>query len=85
MIAGICGYYAVTAAMRMGEVAVVAPFRYTRLIFSMTLAILFLAERPDGPMLAGSALIILSGLYTLIREARVKRIARASPAGQQPL
>ena len=84
-VAGFSGYYAVTAAMRLGEVSVVAPFRYTRLIFSMTLAMLFLAERPDGPMIAGSALIILSGLYTIAREARVKRIARASPAGQQPL
>ncbi|TGD45282.1 DMT family transporter [Pseudotabrizicola sediminis] len=73
LITGLFGYYAVTAAMRLGEVSVVAPFRYARLVFAMILAMIFLGERPDVWMLTGSALVIGSGLYTFMREARVKR------------
>lgn len=73
LITGLFGYYAVTAAMRLGEVSVVAPFRYARLVFAMILAMIFLGERPDVWMLTGAALVIASGLYTFAREARVKR------------
>jgi drug/metabolite transporter (DMT)-like permease len=74
LIAGVLGYYAVTAAMRLGEVSIVAPFRYTRLVFAMILAALFFAERPDRWTLLGAALIIGSGLYTFAREAARKRM-----------
>ena len=77
-IFGTAGYWAVTKATRTGEVAVVAPFRYSRLVFSMGLGVVFLAERPDLPTLAGSALIVCSGLYTFARE---RRAIRASHAG----
>ncbi|NUB43364.1 DMT family transporter [Fertoebacter nigrum] len=73
LLTGLVGYWAVTAAMRLGEVSVVAPFRYARLVFAMVLAMLFLGERPDVATLLGSALIIGSGLYTYFREARRKR------------
>lgn len=64
---GLLGYNALTAAMRTGEVSAVTPFRYTRLVFAMILAVIFLAERPDHLTLLGSAIIVASGLYTLIR------------------
>lgn len=67
---GATGYYAITAAMRVGDVAVVAPFRYTRLVFALILAFLMFDERPDTAMLLGAALIVGSGLYTLLRESR---------------
>jgi drug/metabolite transporter (DMT)-like permease len=76
LISGLLGYYAVTAAMRLGEVAVVAPFRYTRLVFAVLLAVLFLGETLDGATLLGAGLIIGSGLYSFARErarARAKR------------
>jgi drug/metabolite transporter (DMT)-like permease len=72
--AGAAGaYYAVTAAMRLGEASVVTPFRYTRIVFAIALAVMLLGERPDGLMLAGIALIIASGLYVLLRERQEKR------------
>jgi drug/metabolite transporter (DMT)-like permease len=73
LVTGLFGYYAVTAAVRIGEVSVVAPFRYTRLVFAMILAMVFLGERPDVFMLTGAVLVIGSGLYTFAREARRKR------------
>ncbi|MGQ0565456.1 MAG: DMT family transporter [Gemmobacter sp.] len=67
---GVAAYFALTLAMRTGEVSAVTPFRYTRLVFALILATVFLAERPDGWTLAGAALIVGSGLYTLARTNR---------------
>ena len=79
LLSGLFGYYAVTAAMRIGEVAVVAPFRYSRLVFAMLLAVIFLGERPGMATLIGAALIIGSGLYTFTRERmRARALAAAS-------
>jgi len=77
---GCAAYYAITAAMRVGEVAVVTPFRYTRLLFAMILGLVIFGERPDGWTLVGAAIIIASGLYTLARERRLARAARAPHA-----
>lgn len=73
ILVGCAAYYALTVAMRTGEIATVTPFRYTRLVFAMLLGILVFAERPDAATLAGSAVIVASGLYTLFRTARRRR------------
>ena len=78
---GVTAYYAIVAAMRMGEVSVITPFRYARLIFALIIGTLVFGERPDGWTLAGAALIIGSGLYTFAREAQLRRrAARAARA-----
>jgi drug/metabolite transporter (DMT)-like permease len=77
LISGLFGYYAVTAATRLGEAAVIAPFRYTRLVFALILAMLVLGERPGPAMLIGAALIIGSGLYTFTRERMRARAAQS--------
>lgn len=76
LVSGLFGYYAVVAAMRLGEVSVVAPFRYTRLVFAMGIAMVFLGERPETSTLVGAALVVGSGLYAFARERARKR---ASP------
>lgn len=68
LIFAMVAYYAVTAAMRVGEIAVVTPFRYTRLIFALILAFFVFNERPDMWTLIGAAIVIATGLYTLWRE-----------------
>ena len=70
---GLFGYYAVVAAMRLGEVSVVAPFRYTRLVFALLVAMIFLGERPSLTTLIGAAIVVGSGLYAFARE-RSRRI-----------
>jgi len=71
-IIGVIAYSALTSAMRTGEVSVVSPFRYTRLIFAMVIGILVFGENPDAWTLAGSALIVASGLYTVLRSRMAK-------------
>lgn len=69
------GYYALVAAMRIGDVSFVTPFRYSRLLFALVVGITVFDERPDLPMLVGSAIIIASGIYTVWRERRLRRPA----------
>lgn len=80
---GIVGYTAMVVALRIGEVSAMAPFRYSRMVFSMGLGVVFLAERPDLLTYAGAALIIATGLYTYLRE---RALARKSVmlAGTEP-
>jgi len=72
-VVGGFGYYALVGATRMGEVAVVVSFRYTRLVFAMILGAVVFGERPDALMLIGAALIAGAGVYTIWREARLRR------------
>lgn len=71
----ILGYLSVVAAMRVGEVGAVAPFRYMALVWAMLLGWLVFGDLPDGLTLLGSAVVVASGLYTLLREARLRRRA----------
>jgi drug/metabolite transporter (DMT)-like permease len=74
------GYYAVTQAMRMAPAAIVSPFRYTRLLFTMSLGILVFGEQPDGLTLLGAGIILAAGLYALYRERQIAlaRVVEAS-------
>ena len=72
IVMGVLGYSCLTGAMRTGEIGVVAPFRYIRLVFAMILGVLVFAERPDAMTLLGSAVIVASGLYTVFRGQRAK-------------
>ncbi len=61
------GYHALTYAMRTGEVSAVTPFRYTRLVFALALAMVLFGERPDAATWVGAALVVGSGIYALLR------------------
>lgn len=64
---GMLGYHALTYAMRTGEVSAVTPFRYTRLVFAMVLAMVLFHERPDLATWIGAALVVGSGIVALTR------------------
>ena len=70
-------YYAITTATRIAEISVVAPFRYARLLFGVLLGILFFGETLDAYMLVGGALVVGSGVYTVLREHRMRQRAPA--------
>lgn len=70
---GLLAYGALVIATRIGDIAVVAPFRYSRILVALLLGALVFGERPDAVSLAGIALVVGSGLYTLVREARLRR------------
>lgn len=70
VLTGVGAYSSLMKAMRTGEVSAVTPFRYTRLIFGIALGVLMFGETLSPAMLIGSGLIVLSGLFILMRGAQ---------------
>ena len=73
LIVGPVGYYMIVAAMRVGEVAVVTPYRYVRLVFAITIGVIVFDEVIDFYTMLGSAIIIGSGLFTIYRERMARK------------
>lgn len=71
---GMAAYYAITISTRMGELSVVAPYRYTRLVALLIMAYIFFGEVPDFWMWVGSALVIGAGLFSLYRERKLRAL-----------
>lgn len=74
---GTFAYWALTEATRVGEISVVTPFRYSRLVFSTIVGLLVFSEVPDAYTLIGAGIIITTGLYTIMRERKRRREAAA--------
>jgi len=70
------GYLFSIMVMRVGEIGVVAPFRYTGLIWALILGWLVFGEWPALLTLLGATIVAGSGLFTLWRESRLARAER---------
>ncbi len=68
------GYQFIVLSMRTGEIAYVVPYRYTALLWAILFGYLVFDEVPDGYTLAGSAIVVSMGLYTMYRELKVSRL-----------
>ena len=67
------GYLCSVMAMRVGDVAVVSPFRYTGLLSALILGWLVFGDWPDVLTLMGGSLVVGAGLFTLYRERQQAR------------
>ncbi len=71
----VVGYITAVASMRVGDIVVVAPFRYTALLWAIVLGWALFGTLPDALTLVGAALVVATGIYTFWREARLQRQA----------
>ncbi len=69
------GYIFSISAMRVGEIGFVTPFRYSGLLVAIIVGFLFFDEWPDFWTLTGSAIVVATGIFTLMREQRAARAA----------
>ncbi|RNF32845.1 DMT family transporter [Paracoccus methylarcula] len=67
------GYMTSVAAMRVGEISYVAPFRYTSLIVAIVAGLLVFGEWPDIWTWTGAVLVVGAGIYSIWREAQLRR------------
>lgn len=65
--AGVSAYFCLTIAMRVGDVSFVTPFRYVRVLFAMFFGVVILGEQPNALVIIGSVIVVLSGIYIIIR------------------
>lgn len=75
----IFGYIFSVAAMRVGEIGFVAPFRYTSLLTALILGALVFGEFPKPITLLGAGIVVATGVFTLLRESRLRLKRRAVP------
>jgi drug/metabolite transporter (DMT)-like permease len=64
--------------MRSGDIGVVAPFRYTSLLWAIGLGFVAFGDLPDGWTVVGAGVVVASGIYTLLRERALRQAARAA-------
>ena len=69
----IIGYLTVVMSMRVGEVSIVAPFRYTSLVAAILLGWLFFGQWPDRLTMIGAAIVVSTGIYTFYRERKLSQ------------
>ena len=60
-------------AYEVAEAGTIQPFAYFQLVWVTIMALVLFGERPDRWTIAGAALILGAGIYTLIRQARLGR------------
>lgn len=65
------GYVTAVAAMRMGEMSFVAPFRYVSLLVAILMGLVVFGDWPDPWTWIGSALVVGAGGYSIWREAKL--------------
>lgn len=70
VVFGVAAYSCLMKAMRTGDVSAVTPFRYTRLIFGVSLGVFFFNESLNYSTVLGTILIVISGLFILSRNKR---------------
>ncbi len=71
------GYALSIVAMRFGTIAVVSPFRYSIILYSLAIGWLVWSEWPDRLQMLGIALLVAAGVYTLRHQRRMSRTPRA--------
>jgi drug/metabolite transporter (DMT)-like permease len=64
---GVLGYGSLISAMRIGEVSAITPFRYTRLIFGLSIGYFIFNEHVGINAAIGCVLIVLSSFTVLYR------------------
>ncbi len=69
----------ISAALRFAPAASIAPLQYLEIVAATALGYLIFRDLPDGQTFAGIALIMLSGLFVILRERRPERPAPTAP------
>ena len=75
------GHLWMIIALRIGDVAAVAPFRYASVVWAILIGLMLFGEVPDGWSLVGMAILVLAGLYAFHRE---RVLLRGAGLGQRP-
>ena len=74
------GYYLIIVGMRQGDMSVVAPFRYTGLLFALAIGWALWGDTPNALAGIGIALLVGAGLYVLHSErVRTRDALAAAP------
>ncbi len=67
------GHYCMIETFRHAEAGLVAPFKYSSILYAVAMGYLFWGDLPDVWVIAGTLILVASGLYILRREMARQR------------
>jgi len=62
--------YLMIEAFRLGEVALISPFKYSSLLWAILIGVFVWGDLPNSSVLIGAVFLILSGIYLLRNEVK---------------
>lgn len=77
------GHYLLILAHRLAPASILSPFMYTQLVWMIFYGYAIFNDLPNHWTLAGASIVIMSGLYLLYRERKVK--GPAGPVSGDPV
>lgn len=78
-VLGAAGQLLLAQALRVGDISVVMPFDFFRLLWVALIAYLAFAEVPDALSWLGGTVIFASSVYLVLRERKIRRSKPAEP------
>ena len=69
----IVGYLMSVMVMRVGDITLIAPFRYTSLLWAILLGWAVFGNLPDRMTLIGAAIVVAMGIFTFWRERQLTK------------
>lgn len=72
----VIGYVSLIVAVRVGEISVVAPFRYSAVLWALLMGYLLWNDVPDALTTTGIMIIVVTGMYSFFREQRLSQLPR---------
>ncbi|WP_309084813.1 DMT family transporter [Chelativorans sp.] len=76
------GHWMLILAFRQATTSALAPYPYLQIVWMVGLGYLVFDQLPDAWTLAGSAVIVASGLYIIHREHRLRLANRSLPTAE---
>lgn len=80
----VVGYVFTIQTVRVGELSVSAPFRYTTLLGAVVLGYVFFDEIPNALTIAGCTIIVVSGITAIQLERRTSGSLTSTPVESRP-
>lgn len=75
-VTGITGHWMLIKSLEAAPASVLQPFNYALLVWATVIGFLIFGSLPDFWTVIGACIVVGSGLYTIFRERRLKRLNR---------
>lgn len=75
-LAGGFGHYLFARAHQYASSTVLSPFLYQQILYMALMGYVFFGDIPDGGVVLGGAIVIASGLFLILRNARLQANSR---------
>jgi drug/metabolite transporter (DMT)-like permease len=78
-VVSIASIVMVNQSLKLAPASVVIPYQYTMIVWAVVFGYIFFGDEPRLHTIAGSCIIVASGLFIFLRESRVKPAGAPQP------